>query len=347
MSERRYTAAVIGAGRMGGTIDDELEGHPAAVLPFSHGAAYASMPQVVLLGFADVELEKAEALSARYGAPVVYADYRELIDQERPEIVSVCTLPDSHAEIVEFAAGHGVRAIYCEKPLCASMAEADRIVAACETHGVKFNLGTNRRFLPGYQGLREVVASGGIGELQSIVANAAGRAVWQHSHSADTLLMLSGDPDVEFVQGTCDTDPADFDDNRTETDPVVRMGYIRFVNGVAGHITPAAGWDFDLHGTEGKIRTFNDMAACRMWKPEGRWGSLREVPFPEYPKDSAPVRIIRDLIHALETDGETLNGVRLARRSHEIIMGIVESHRQLGARVWLPLENRGLYVGRW
>src|SRR3712207_4825862 len=144
MSEKRYTAAVIGAGRMGGTIDDQLAGDPAAVLPFFHGAAYASLPEIVLLRFRDVALEKAEALAARYGAPVVYADYRELIDQERPEIVSVCTLPDSHAEIVEFAAAHGVRAIYCEKPLCCSMVEADRIVTACETHGVKFNLGTNR-----------------------------------------------------------------------------------------------------------------------------------------------------------------------------------------------------------
>lgn len=347
MSEKRYTAAVIGAGRMGGTIDDELEGHPAALPPFSHGAAYASMPEIMLLGFADVALEKAEALAERCGAPVVYADYRELIDQERPEIVSVCTRPDTHAEIVEFAAGHGVRAIYCEKPLCASMMEADRIVAACEAHGVKFNLGTNRRFLPGYQGLREVIASRAIGDLQSIAANAVGRALWHHTHTSDTLLMLSGDPEVEFVQGTCDTDPADFDDNRTETDPVVRMGYVRFANGVNGYVTFAAGWDFDAHGTEGKIRTYNDMAACRMWKTEGRWGVLREQPFPEYPRDSPPVRIIRDLIRALETDCETLNGVRLARRSHEIIMGIVESHRQHGARVWLPLENRGLYVGRW
>ncbi len=39
-------------------------------------------------------------------------------------------------------------------------------------------------------------------------------------------------------------------------------------------------------------------------------------------------------------------GIQLARRSQEMILGFVESHRQGGARVPLPLENRNLYVGR-
>src|SRR5262245_38117344 len=95
----RYTAAVVGAGRMGGTIDDEVREHPGIVLPYSHGAAYAAMPEIRLIGFADVVLEKAEALARRYEAPHALADYRELIERERPGILSICTRPDTHAEI--------------------------------------------------------------------------------------------------------------------------------------------------------------------------------------------------------------------------------------------------------
>ena len=345
--QRRFTAAVIGAGRMGGTIDDEVPDHPTVVLPYSHGAAYASMPEIELRAFADVVEEKARSLAERYGAPRTYTDSREMLERERPEIVSLCTRPGGRAEIVEFAASSGVRAIYCEKPLCASMEEADRIVAACEAHGVKFNLGTNRRFLPSYQRLREVIVSGTIGELQCIVAHCTGNVLWSHTHTSDLLLMLSGDPEVKFVQGTCDTDASDFEDNRTDGDPRVEMACVQFANGVSAQIAAASGWDFDIHGTEGKIRTLNDMAACKMWTVRGRWRTLEEIPFPPYSQASAPVRIIRDLTQALETGGDTLNNARLARRSQEIMLGIIESHRRNGERVPLPLANRSLYVGRW
>ena len=58
-----------------------------------------------------------------------------MIERENPEIISVTTRPGSHREIVVFAAEHGVKGIWCEKPLCCSMAEADAMVAACEKNG--------------------------------------------------------------------------------------------------------------------------------------------------------------------------------------------------------------------
>ena len=344
---KKYSAAVVGAGRMGGTIDDEVVDHPTVVLPFSHGAAYAAMEGIDLIGFADVLVEKAETLAKRYAAPKVYPDYREMIERERPDIVSVCTRPGDRAEIIEFAAAHGVSAVYCEKPLAASMQEADRIVDVCESQGVKFNLGTNRRFLPSYHRLREVIASGVIGDLESITVNASSVVLWMHTHTSDLLMMLNGDAPVEFVQGYCEADPADFDDNRTEEDPYVNMGYVRFANGVNGYIVATTGYDLDVHCSKGKIRTFNDMEECKMWKSEGKRATQKEIPFPEYSHESAPVLIVRDLIQAIEEDGDTLNNVRQARRSQEIMMGIVESHRRNGERVTLPLENRSLYVGRW
>jgi predicted dehydrogenase len=343
----RYRVVVVGAGRMGGTIDDEVMGHPYITLPMSHGAAYAALPETELVGFADPILTKAQGLAARYSAPQAEADYRVLIARVRPEIISVCTRPGDRAEIIEFAVKAGVRAIYCEKPLCASMEDADRIVEACESAGVAFNMGTNRRFLPGYRRLREELAGGLLGDLRCVTANCAGRVLWSHSHAADMLLMLAGDPEVEFVQGHCEIDPADFDDNRTEEDPVVRMGYVRFRNGVDGYLTAAPGWDFDLHGTTGTLRTLNDLGEARLWKRSGRWNVLNEAAFPFLEQESAPLLIIRDLIRVLENGGETQNGVHLARRSQEIMMAMVESERQGGARVPLPLANRSLYVGRW
>ena len=55
---------------------------------------------------------------------------------------------------------------------------------------------------------------------------------------------------------------------------------------------------------------------------------------------------IEDLVDAIETGRDTQGGIQLARSSQEMILGFVESHRQGGVRIPLPLENRNLYVGR-
>jgi len=56
------------------------------------------------------------------------------------------------------------------------------------------------------------------------------------------------------------------------------------------------------------------------------------------------VRLIRDLLQALATDGETRQGIRRAVNTAEIAFGIVESHRQGGARVPLPLTRRDFWM---
>ena len=61
---------------------------------------------------------------------------------------------------------------------------------------------------------------------------------------------------------------------------------------------------------------------------------------------SGTLCLIEDLVDAIETGRETLGNITVAHRSFEITMGIIDSHRQGGARVYMPMENRALYVGR-
>ena len=66
------------------------------------------------------------AFGKRYGIPTErhYADYRELIDQERPEILSAATQPEERAEIIIYAVENGARALWADKALCASLPAA-------------------------------------------------------------------------------------------------------------------------------------------------------------------------------------------------------------------------------
>ncbi|NOZ23881.1 MAG: Gfo/Idh/MocA family oxidoreductase [Planctomycetes bacterium] len=340
-----YKACLVGCGRMGGTIDDEMQDklYFHHVLPHTHAGACKAVDRIDLTGASDVVEEKVNTLCERYDVPNGYLDYEEMIQKEKPQILCVATRPDNHRDIIVFAAEHGVRAIYCDKPLCCSMAEADAILDACTRHGVKFNYGVNRRYMPIYRKMRELVEQEAIGQLQSVTLLAKGMAQWSLTHASDMLMQMAGEPEVEFVQGHCACKDEDFDGNRVQ-DPGIHMGYVRFVTGVTGHILPGTGWEFEACGTGGRLRTYNDMGEL-VYRKATEDGMLCEMPQPPFNRESGTVAAMQDLVHALDTDGETMGPLHLACRSQEIIIGMVESHRLGGIRVPLPLENRQLYVG--
>jgi predicted dehydrogenase len=248
--------------------------------------------------------------------------------------------------MVVFAADCAVKGIYCEKPLCGSMAEADAMVAACERGGVRFNYGTQRRYMDPYLRVREMIRNGEIGDVQAVIAHCGvGAALWGHTHTADMILFLAGDGEVDFVQGAAGVDPADFEDNRIDGDPGIPSGYARFRNGVHAYLTAGSGHEFEVSGTKGKIRTLNNGSGAQ-WRKLGAWSALDEMPFPPFRRESGTVAGIRDVIGSIETGRETQGGIHLARRSQEMVMGMIESERRDGARVRLPMENRELYVGK-
>ena len=160
------------------------------------------------------------------------------------------------------------------------------------------------------------------------------------------LLYLAQDAEIDFVQGHIECDEADFDGEHLMTDPPVHMGYVQFANDVRGHVVSGIGYEFEVSGSKGRLRTVNDIEALIHRRLEDH-KTLSELPRPPYERVSGTVNAIRDLVQALNTDGETMGNLPLACRSQEMVIGFCESHRQEGARVSLPLANRELYVGKW
>ena len=152
-----YKSVVMGCSRMGAFIDNEV---PESRGAYSHAAGYEACERTHMIACSDLREEVMEQTGRRYGVPreKQYLNYEEMIDREKPDILSVATQPEQRAEIVIFAVEHGVKAIYAEKALAASLAEADAIVEAAERNGAFLNMGTNRRWDPGYDTMKEVVS---------------------------------------------------------------------------------------------------------------------------------------------------------------------------------------------
>ena len=345
-----YRTALIGCGRMGATIDDEARkrGSRLARYPYAHAAAAVACDRTELVAVSDVLREKAEEARVRYDVPTAYTDYREMIEKEKPDIVCIATRPATHAEMVVFAAEHGVKGMYCEKPLCCSMAEADTMTEAVEKHGVRFNYGTQRRFFPIYNKIREYIDRGELGTILGVIAQQGiSSALWGLTHGSDLLYYLAGDPEVEFVHGTITYDEANLDGNRLNEDPAIVSGYVKFANGVHGYFTSGTGIEYEVCGTEGKLRTYNDGSSCTFRKTAAEERRVMdEAPFPSFERVSGTLSGLLDTVRALDTGTETLGPIRFARSSQEILMGIIDCHLKGGVRIPLPMENRSLYVGR-
>ena len=134
----KYRVGIIGLGRMGSTIDDE--GH--SQLPYSVAASCAASPRLETVAGADILPDKREAFGERWGVGALYDDFAEMVEEERPDLVAVCTaacLPkpanrapdkafrgDSHAELTVALAEAGVPMLYVEKAMASSMGAADR-----------------------------------------------------------------------------------------------------------------------------------------------------------------------------------------------------------------------------
>ena len=78
--------------------------------------------------------------------------------------VILCTPNLLHLSQVEFLASNG-KHVYCEKPLCLTKADAERMVASCNRAGVLLGVGHERRYEPAWSKLRELVVNGDLGTI--------------------------------------------------------------------------------------------------------------------------------------------------------------------------------------
>ena len=181
MNDRPYRAALIGLGRIADTIDDEVVGS-GWLEPFSHMGSYMDVSEVQVVGAADKYREQREAFGRRWGVPANkrYEDYREMLERERPDIVSVCTHVAPRAEVtldIVRMVREGrtdVKCIWVEKPMATSLQEADAMVEACREAGVILMLNAMRASDVYYRPARALIDQGALGRMLQITAHGSG-----------------------------------------------------------------------------------------------------------------------------------------------------------------------------
>ena len=102
----------------------------------SHATGIVSSDRARLAAACDLDEETLREFEQRWPDEnlTLYRDHREMLAGEALDIVTVATSDHRHADLVVDAANAGAKGIFCEKPLATSLADADRMIAACDAN---------------------------------------------------------------------------------------------------------------------------------------------------------------------------------------------------------------------
>ena len=343
-----YDTAVIGCGRMGGTIDDEMGRWPRFVLPYSHGAGYAAHPRTRIVAAVDPVEEKRVRFGERYGVPMerLYASSQEMLAQVPLDVVSVTTHAPQHCENALAAIEAGVPAVFCEKPLAACLEEADRMVAAAEVAGTITAVGTLRRWSVDWERVVDMIASGEVGPVSHIVQHTGSALLGGESHFFDLARYILGNDEPVWAVGHLLGEEVVYEDGSVPDR--AGHGYVCFKNGAEYFLVPPGGLvaETTVVCEQAAFRCMNNDDSMGMWvkDPESRVGFVKEVPFEAPEPASSMLRAVNEIVECLDHGGNTRCTFRDGLLGLEMGMAFIESHRRGNARVDWPLENRSLRV---
>ncbi len=314
-----YTAGIIGCGRIGCTLDDD----PLRRGVWTHAGAYRACAATELVAAADVDATALARCGERWGVRRLYADYREMLARERLDIVSVCTPSHTHAAALRAALAAGVPAIWCEKPLAASVPEALDLVAECRGRVVAVN--HVRRWDKAYETARAWLAAGRAREIRAASAWYTGGVSNIGSHLFDTLRFLLGEAAWVWAP------PRDLQPG----DPNV-SGAIGFSSGVVCQILGCGPGDFllfeiDLVGSDGRLRIGGNGTRVEAWDmgASARYLGSRELQESkvlwEGEDGERMVAALLDIVGCLEHGGEPRCTVRDGQKAVELVGAFLSS----------------------
>jgi predicted dehydrogenase/nucleoside-diphosphate-sugar epimerase len=128
-----------------------------------HARALRSLPFVEIVGIADPDEQRAQALAAQFGIPKVFPTLAAMAG-EHPQVIHILTPPALHAPLAIEAMEMGCH-VFVEKPMAETAADCDRMIAKAREKGLVLSINHSARLDPIVLEALELVRKGVIGEI--------------------------------------------------------------------------------------------------------------------------------------------------------------------------------------
>jgi predicted dehydrogenase len=303
----------------------------------AHARGWSQTRDVQIAALADTNAEALAEFGADYDvAPEHrYLDFREMLERERPDIVSVCSWHAQHAPMTVAAAARKPKLILCEKPMATSLGEADAMLVACQRNDVKLAIGHMRRFYGGWEAARLLVAEGAIGTPQKVWSLIHDGILNWGTHTIDGLRFVLGDPAAEWVMGAIERKTDRYERGLRIED--AGLGLISLAGGIlvslVDDLTPYGSINFQITGSEGVLDVDEDTVRLLNASTNG-WQTI------DHEKADPFVAQAHGVVDWLDGKVDDYRGEgRKARATLEILLAIYESVRTNGV-VRMPLKTR-------
>lgn len=297
--------AVVGLGRIGSTLEDDL----LREKPASHAGAIRASRDCRLVAGCDLRKDRREAFARRWRCPAVYGDLPSMIRASQPDILHLATPAETHAALITEAAALRVPLIICEKPLCPSSAEARAAVEACRVGGSILMVNHERRYSRDYRRALELVQHRTYGELLSLHA----RLYMGRGQPLGAVLLEDGTHMVDVVRFLTG---GELEIRHAQGDPGSRAGALQVLFACAGadgflevsvrH--EALGFELELGFERGRLRIGNGVYEERVSGPSPHYEglcSLRPVRTRPWRKTGYFADMLADAVAALREPGHT------------------------------------------
>jgi predicted dehydrogenase len=145
--------------------------------------AMKDVPGAMLAAVASRSLDKAQAFAREFGGAAAYGSYQELADADGIDLVYVATPHPQHADnaLMALRAGKGV---LVEKPFAMNLREAEQVVTLARARRLFLMEAMWTRYLPAFDEVRRIIASGEIGTVRQVVADFGFTANFGPEHRA-------------------------------------------------------------------------------------------------------------------------------------------------------------------
>ena len=332
-------------------------------------AAVNNSSKLELCAVCDVVPERMEQLISKHSLEKDssikrFTDYKKMLDEISPELVSIATESGSHAEIALYCIDKGINVII-EKPMAMSMKDADEIIRRSEKMGVKVCACHQNRFNVAVQKTRKALEAGRFGKLshgsvhvrwnrnREYYEQAKWRGTWaedggclmnQCIHGIDLLRWMLGD-EVDEVYGTT---RRQFHDYLEAED--IGMAVVKFSNGAVATVEGTT--NVYPRNLEESLYIFGEKGTVKLggtstnnidvWdfadendSDIGNKG-LKEATSNVY--GNGHTSLFSDVIDAVENDRPPYVDAYAGRNALEMILAIYKSAKT-GLPVKLPLED--------
>lgn len=339
--KEKYTAAIIGIGRIGML----LESDPKRLKPATHFGMWTAHPRVKLAAVCDNNPEHLEIARSKLPSLKAYSSAAEMLHQIKPDIVSIATWKDTHYEMMKLCLNYGVAAIVCEKPIAEKYEQAKEIVDRIKEKEAHLFINHRRRFDSLLYPLREDMKNGIIGEIIQASTYYVYGLVTTGTHVIDTLRFFLRDiaGEIKWVSAVAN----EFNHFHPEGDPCID-GFIGFENGLKVSMQSLNIKDYDImnyhfYGRKGLVVLKNigrDIKIYKVYESPEHAGFTELTDSPVEWRGGKPRNqfsfLADNVIDCLEGRASSLSTGKDSLKALEVLLAMQKSAKENGKRIEMP-----------